>query len=470
MWASNVTLDTGGVWIVKDFQRAVLADVFAGRSEVWMVVPEGSGKTTLMAGLGLYHGDFMPSAEVLLAASSRDQAELLFRQAAGMIERSPWMAERYSVHEGYRRIRCLRTGGRLQIFAASDRTGDGVLPTLGILDELHRHRDLRLYRTWRGKLPKRDGQLVAISTAGEPGTEFEETRERIRSESPDIVVDGCHLRAADGNLVLHDWSVPADGDVDDFELVAQANPLASVEVLADKRAAPTMTEAHWRRFVCNQAVRSEESAINEREWLAAKTDDRPSHGESCLATLDAAWKWDTTAIVPLFDRPEFVLVGEPTVLEPPRDGTSLSPEAVKSALARLHDRHPFELLVMDGAAGGELLGEWVEQELGAQVVVHSNGHAAQALAYRRWMEGLREGSLRHVGDPVLTRHVLNAAAKLLPLGDHRFVRQSSARTASLQDRRVIDCLSAASAGFSVLVEQRNIPAPEPERSRVPVSF
>jgi hypothetical protein len=45
------------------------------------------------------------------------------------------------VFEGYRRIKCLRSGGRIQVFAADDRTGDGVF-TLALLDELHRHRDL----------------------------------------------------------------------------------------------------------------------------------------------------------------------------------------------------------------------------------------------------------------------------------------------------------------------------------------
>ena len=36
------------------------------------------------------------------------------------------------------------------------------------------HKDLRLYDTWRGKSNKRQGQTIVISTAGEPGSQFEE--------------------------------------------------------------------------------------------------------------------------------------------------------------------------------------------------------------------------------------------------------------------------------------------------------
>jgi phage terminase large subunit-like protein len=58
-------------------------------------------------------------------------------------------------------------GGRLQVFAADDRTGDGIIPGgIALVDELHRHRDLRLYRVWVGKLVKRGAQIVTISTAG----------------------------------------------------------------------------------------------------------------------------------------------------------------------------------------------------------------------------------------------------------------------------------------------------------------
>ena len=76
-----LVLDNGARWEPEDFQLEVLEDVFDGYSEVWMIVPEGNGKTTLMAGLALYHGDYTQSPWVPIGASTREQAEILFGQA-----------------------------------------------------------------------------------------------------------------------------------------------------------------------------------------------------------------------------------------------------------------------------------------------------------------------------------------------------------------------------------------------------
>src|SRR3990172_3851088 len=128
----------------------------------------------------------------------------MYRQADGFVERSDLSG--FRCYDGYRRIVHKVSGSRIQVLAADDRTGDGIIPTLCLIDELHRHRDMRLYRTWRGKLGKRKGQIVAISTAGEPGSEFEQARERIRQEaSASLTRKGCFVRVATPGIVLHEW-------------------------------------------------------------------------------------------------------------------------------------------------------------------------------------------------------------------------------------------------------------------------
>lgn len=267
-WARGLILDNGGPWELEPFQEAFVEDFFSGVPEIWLVIPEGNGKTTLFAGLALYHCEFMPTATVLVAASSRDQAQIMYLQAEGFVLRSRLLG--FRCQEGMRRIRFDRLGSRIQILASDDRTGDGVIPTLCLLDELHRHKDLKLYRTWRGKLVKRQGQIGVISTAGEPGSEFEETRERIRQTAATTEREETFIRAASDELVLHEWAVPESGDVDDIELVARANPFSgvTVEALQSKHDSPTMTPGHWRRFVCNLPTRGESAAIQEAEWFA----------------------------------------------------------------------------------------------------------------------------------------------------------------------------------------------------------
>jgi phage terminase large subunit-like protein len=191
----------------------------------------------------------------------------MYRQAEGFVLRTPGMRDRFKCQEGYRRIKCLRTGGRLAGVRGGRPDGDGIIPGgIALVDELHRHRDLRLYRVWVGKLVKRGAQIVTISTAGEPASEFEETRERIQQTATTSSGDGCHVRAAARTSSCTTSGCRSAKLADDMEVVAEANPRADItaEVLRKKRESPTMTDEHWLRFVCNIATRADGSPITPR--------------------------------------------------------------------------------------------------------------------------------------------------------------------------------------------------------------
>ena len=451
-WAGRLTLDNDEPWGLEGFHAAFLEDVFAGYSVCWLVVPEANAKTTLVAGLGLYVIEHKPSAYVPVAASARDQAEWIYRQAEGFVYRSDREGT-FKCLEGYRRIRCDGMGSRIQVFAADDRSGDGIIPGgIAILDELHRHKDLALYRTWIGKLRKRNAQLVVISTAGEVGGEFEEERKAIRQQATEVSRGPAFVRAAkqlgDRKLaVLHEYALEEGADIEDLELVKLANPLSviTVEELTEKRQLPGMTVAHWSRFTCNLASRVAMAAITESEWHAARSQERIPPGETIWLGLDLGWKYDTTAMVPLWVRDrEFRLFGAATILEPPRDGSQLDAHRVEDALRAIHSANPLEWVVMD-MTSGEQLSQWIQEELGAKVIDRQQSNTLAALDYARFMEALREGWLRHTGDPGLTSHALNAVARVLPNGDAKFERPKQSRTvvAALQKTRVIDALVAA---------------------------
>jgi hypothetical protein len=476
-WAAELILDTGESWHPESFIEEFAEDLFAGIPECWLVVPEENTKTTSFAGLGLYHAEFRAFANVPVAASSREQAEIMYRQMEGFVLRSPRMYEpaesgiqaakgkrktaipRFTCLEGYRRINHY-AGSRIQIMAADDRTGDGGIPTLALLDELHRHRDLGLYRTWAGKIGKRGGQIATISTSGDPGSDFELTRELIRRKADEVIRRGSFIRARAPRIVLHEWSLAPTAKPDDFEAVKAANPFSriTVETLREKFASPTMTMEHWLRFVCNRPTRSSNAAIQEAEWAKAKALDEIPAGEPIWLGLDVAWKWDTTAAVPLWWKSaEHRQFGPAEILVPPRDGTSLDSRLVEAALIRVHERNPVHTVVMD-TSRAEQLGHWIEQELGATVIDWPQSNPFAAGEYERFMDALRGGRLFHSGDPGLTSHVLNATAYVLPLGDAKFERPSQSRQSAEQDRRVIDALKAAAMVHSAAVAQAERPA------------
>ncbi len=456
-WAEAHVLDNDEPWAVEPYFSRFVADVFAGFPVCWLVVPESNAKTTSVAGLALYVIEHKPSAYVPVAASSRDQAEWIYRQAEGFVNRS----DRGPVNhggdgtfkclEGYRRIRCDRMNSRIQVFAADDRSGDGIIPGgIAILDELHRHRDLKLYNTWRGKIGKRDAQLIVISTAGEVGSEFEEERERLRQVATKVTRRGkCFIRAEHRIerrrlAVLHDYAVPEDGDIENLKLVNAANPFSGVTLasLREKRAL-TGSVQHWTRFTCNRASRAENAAITEAEWFAAIAAFGIPKDHPIWLGLDVAWKWDTTAMVPLWVKAEHELIlGPATVLVPPRDSSSLDPLLVEMALMEIHVRNPIHTVVMD-TTRAEQLAEWIAKELGATVIAHGQGNEQATEDYEKFMQALRLGWLKHQGDAELTSHALNAIVRITGRDKARFDRTSRSRRDGSQDVRVIDALDAA---------------------------
>jgi phage terminase large subunit-like protein len=456
-YVEPMVLDSGEPFVLEEFQLEIVADLLSGVAEMLLSLPEGSGKTTLLSSIALYWAEFVPDASIVMAASTRDQALLLLNQARGFVKRTRGLSARFRTYEGYRRIDARRSGGRIQVYSADVGGGDGVIYDLALVDEVHRHKSLELFRTWRGKSNKRPGaQFVSISTAGEPGSEFEDLRQRARTEAPEIVVNDRHIRAASPQMILHDFALRPDDDVEDLELVKRANPLSTVtvEALQAKRASPSMTVAHWRRFTCNMPTRVDEAAVGEAEWAAALLDCVIEDGVPCDIGLDIGWKKDATAIVPLFAVEEGHLLGAPTILSPPRDGSSLRPEQIYAALEAVHERHQIQRAVFDPSAGGQLIAAWLEDTLDVEVVEHSQKPETMALAAERFLEGLRAGTLKHAGDPDLTRHVMNGVVKELPGGKVRFVRPHESRSSTgLNPLREIDALIAACMVFSVAASE-----------------
>jgi phage terminase large subunit-like protein len=66
-----------------------------------------------------------------------------------------------------REIVNLRDEGFLRVMASDVDTADGVIPTLAIVDELHRHKSTDLMGVFRDGLGPREGQMITITTAGD---------------------------------------------------------------------------------------------------------------------------------------------------------------------------------------------------------------------------------------------------------------------------------------------------------------
>lgn len=436
-WSRRLILDNGEPWALDVYQQQVASDVFGGVRETWLVVPEGNGKTTFLAGLGLYGLRFAPDALIPIAASSRDQARIMYRQAKGFLRRSKLDDPGFSFEafDGYRRVDLRVPGktkrgavaGSIEIHAADAGTGDGIIPfPFAILDELHRHRTLELYETWRGKLDKRDAQLLAISTAGEPDGDFELTRERIRRETPVVMSEPGFTWCRSDEIAFHEYMLEDGADAADVDAVKRCNPLPSitVESLGAKRRSPTMSDPHWKRFVCNLATRQVEAWIDHVVWQESLEADAliPDDVEVTVG-VDVGLVHDATAVVVAWKRPDDGRVLLEARVWDPREGRTVDLAEVEEHLRSLHDRFRVAGVLYDPRFFERSAQELADE--GLVMVTMQQNSSDMADAYQGFYAALLEGRVRHAGDPVLTAHVMATAAEMTDRGwKVRKLRQS----------------------------------------------
>lgn len=446
-FAGMVVWDDGTKHPPEAWQLDLVGDLFAGFARNLWIIPEGNGKSTFTALVALYGAHFSESPWIPIGAASAKQARIIHDQATGFVQRTPMLRKWFKPYGGYLKIKALQAGGiGIEVFAHDPATGDGVIPyPYALLDELHRHPDMRLWELWAGKLRKRGAQILGISTAGEPETPFELMRDKIRNRATSRDRKGAHLRAVGPDEVLHEWMVPKDELCSDMKAVKQANPLSHVtEATLTADFALVTNLADWKRLKCNRAVRGVTSAITDKEWDDAYTEQRIPKQANVELGADIAFKWDTTAIVPLYQPRDVRVLGDPAILTPPRDGSSLHPDDIKHAFWEFAEGYRVTTVVMD-MHRAEDIAAWVEDELGITVIDHDHRKMpVHVQDYEAFMEGLRNGTVKHTGDPQLRVHCLNAIARRLPGGDYRFDRPVKSRgKASEADARVIDGLTAA---------------------------
>lgn len=73
-WVERLTLADGERFELEPFQADYVDDVFRGIRECWLIVPEGNGKTTLIALVALYHLEFTVEGYVTVAAARNGAA------------------------------------------------------------------------------------------------------------------------------------------------------------------------------------------------------------------------------------------------------------------------------------------------------------------------------------------------------------------------------------------------------------
>lgn len=443
-----LTSENGRSLVVEDWQREILEDYFAGTRELVVLVSKKNGKTSLFAGLALWHVLTEPFADVAVLAASREQAGKLLQQLTGYIKRNASLRSRLKVTQ--RVVNCPATTGKVAVLAADSDTLDGWGGTLALVDELGRHRSAENFGLLRDGLGPRSGRLVAFSTAGD---DEDSALGQLRSaahampgfeRAPD---NPKHKRVRRDGFAFHEWSLDSPEEADRLELVKLANPASWIDEaeLRARRDSPSMARWQWERFTCGLWVAGAESAISPDAWsaCAAPGTEIPAGTGGVLVGVDLGWKHDFSAFVPIAGVDGDVHVHPPTILKPAGDGTALDSEDVFAVARQMAERWPQATFILDPEAGGEQLAQRIERELNARVAVHSQKSAPMCTAAMRLSEAINAKKIRHPDDEELNRHVLAAGAQIVG-AEWKFKKPGSRK-------RKIDALVALSMAVSVLV-------------------
>ena len=138
---------------------------------VYIEQGKGNGKSPLVAGIGLYGmiADGEPRAEVYAAATKKDQAMILFRDAVAMVDQSDPLRNRIKQSGRGDKVWNLYDERSNSFFRpiSADKGQSGPRPHIGLIDEVHEHKSPTVVNMMSaGRKSRRQPLIVLITNSG----------------------------------------------------------------------------------------------------------------------------------------------------------------------------------------------------------------------------------------------------------------------------------------------------------------
>lgn len=270
-------------------------------------IPKKNGKSSLVAGICLYmlvaDGESRP--QVYSAASSRQQAAIVYDDCAAMVRKSPLLAKKLKPVDSTKTVTIGLSEGFYRALSKDTNTTDGIDASATVIDELHRIRDRGLVETLEFSGAARDQPFVLfVTTAGDDlesvcGQEYLHAKKVLEGQ----ITDTAYLAVIYEADKEDDWTDP--------KTWAKANPsfgdILNPEDFAKEAERAKNDPKKRRNFLrlrLNVWVDAEDAFIPAEKWNAnanAKAiDAKALAGEPCYGGLDLSSTTDTTAFVLAF--------------------------------------------------------------------------------------------------------------------------------------------------------------------------
>lgn len=284
---------------------------------------KGSGKSPLAAGIGMKGlvADNEPRAEIYSAATKKDQAMILFRDAVAMVDQSPELSKRLQKSGTGERCWNLAYTAQGAFFRpiSSDDGQSGPRPHIGLIDELHEHKTNTVVEMMRaGTKSRRQAMIFMITNAGHnrmgPCWSYHEYGAKVAAgevEDDAFFPYVCSLDEQDDPFADESCWLKANPSLQDADLPGVKYIR---EQVVEAKGMPSK-EAIVRRLNFCQWTDAESPWISGEVWRWAQRDFdwQDLRGRRAVAGLDLSSTTDLTGMVFLVEPIE---AGEPWLLVP----------------------------------------------------------------------------------------------------------------------------------------------------------
>ena len=313
----------GQVFQLAPWQKFIFGSVYGWKRKdgtrrfrvVYLELPRKQGKSTLLAGAGLYGliADREPGAEIYAAATRKEQAMIIFEEARRMVRSSPELRSHVGIFKS--NLSVDRTASKFEPLSADDRTLDGLNPHVVLIDELHKHKSrgvLDVLDTALGA--RRQPLLWMITTAGD------DAPETVYAAENDYAIKVLQRVLTDDTAFAFIATIDEGDRWDDPKAWAKANPNLGISVKIDdmrrqarKAKNSPAAQTEFKRLRLNVRTASVDREIDMDIWW--KNSLRPRgmlpgaynrevterlRGRRFFGGLDLSSKVDLTAWVKLF--------------------------------------------------------------------------------------------------------------------------------------------------------------------------
>ena len=291
----------GKPYVLEPHEQALVANIFGWKNadnmrrykEIMYFVPRKNSKTTWAAGFALQvlFTDHEAGAECYCAAADRDQATLLFSQAAAMVRNKPFFDNRVEIFATSKTIRYSSENSYFRAISSEAASKHGYNSHLVIIDELHAQLNRELTDVLNTSTGSRTEPLVVYITT----SDFE--RPSICNEKHEYAI-----KVRDGNIndpafLPAIYEAQREDDWTSPDVWYKANPNLGKSISLEyiqrecKRAQETPTfENTFKRLHLNIRTEQDVRWLQMLAWDECDRliDPKALEGHECYGGLDLA--------------------------------------------------------------------------------------------------------------------------------------------------------------------------------------